>query len=300
MIVVTGATGHTGKVVAEALLAKGEKIRVIGRDAGRLQPFVQKGAEAVVGSADNPASIEKAFEGATAAFLMIPPTMEKPSFRVFQDQVSDAYAAVITKARVPYVVTLSSIGADQAEKVGPVVGLHNLEQKMNSIAGLKVLHLRPVGFMENLFMSSEPIKSMHMLPGPLNGDVPYPMIATKDIGNYAAERLLARDFTGNSVQELHGERDISMKEVAAIVGNAIGKPKLSYMQVPFMMLEPAMVQNGMSKDIAALLVEMWKSENSGVMKPLEPRNEKNTTPTSMEQFVTEVFAPAYLAMAAKA
>ena len=300
MIVVTGATGHTGKVVAEALLAEGEKIRVIGRDAGRLQPFVQKGAEAVVGSADNPASIEKAFEGATAAFLMIPPTMEKPSFRVFQDQVSDAYAAVITKARVPYVVTLSSIGADQAEKVGPVVGLHNLEQKMNSIAGLKVLHLRPVGFMENLFMSSEPIKSMHMLPGPLNGDVPYPMIATKDIGNYAAERLLARDFTGNSVQELHGERDISMKEVAAIVGNAIGKPKLSYMQVPFMMLEPAMVQNGMSKDIAALLVEMWKSENSGVMKPLEPRNEKNTTPTSMEQFVTEVFAPAYLAMAAKA
>jgi uncharacterized protein YbjT (DUF2867 family) len=126
------------------------------------------------------------------------------------------------------------------------------------------------------------------------------MIATKDIGNYAAERLHARDFTGNGVQELHGERDISMKEVATMVGNAIGKPKLSYMQVPFMMLEPAMVQNGMSKDIAALLVEMWKSTNSGVMKPLEPRNEKNTTPTSIERFVTEVFAPAYLAMAAKA
>jgi uncharacterized protein YbjT (DUF2867 family) len=300
MVVVTGATGHTGKVVAEALLAKGEKIRVIGRDAGRLQPFVQNGAEAVVGSADNPASIEKAFEGATAAFLMIPPTMEKPSFRVFQDQVSDAYAAVITKARVPYVVTLSSIGADQSEKVGPVVGLHNLEQKMNGIAGLNALHLRPAGFMENLFMSIEPMKSMHMLPGPLKGEVAYPMIATKDIGNYAAERLHARDFTGNGVQELHGERDISMKEVATIVGNAIGKPKLSYMQVPFMMLEPAMVQNGMSKDIAALLVEMWKSTNSGVMKPLEPRNEKNTTPTSIERFVTEVFAPAYLAMAAKA
>jgi uncharacterized protein YbjT (DUF2867 family) len=300
MVVVTGATGHTGKVVAEALLAKGEKIRVIGRDAGRLQPFVQNGAEAVVGSADNPASIEKAFEGATAAFLMIPPTMEKPSFRVFQDQVSDAYAAVITKARVPYVVTLSSIGADQSEKVGPVVGLHNLEQKMNGIAGLNALHLRPAGFMENLFMSIEPMKSMHMLPGPLKGEVAYPMIAAKDIGNYAAERLHARDFTGNGVQELHGERDISMKEVATIVGNAIGKPKLSYMQVPFMMLEPAMVQHGMSKDIAALLVEMWKSTNSGVMKPLEPRNEKNTTPTSIERFVTEVFAPAYLAMAAKA
>ena len=300
MIVVTGATGHTGRVVAEQLLAKGEKIRVIGRDAGRLQPFVQKGAEAFVGSADHASSIEKAFDGATAAFVMIPPAMETPSFRAFQDQVSDAYAAVITKTKVPYVVTLSSMGADQAEKVGPVVGLHNLEQKMNGIAGLNVLHLRPVGFMENLFMSMEPLKSMGMLPGPVSGEVPAPMIATKDIGNYAAERLHARDFSGSSVQELHGQRDVSMKEVAAIVGNAIGKPKLSYMQVPFMMLEPAMVQSGMSKDITALLIEMWKSMNSGVMKPLEPRNARNTTPTSIETFVTEVFAPAYLAMAAKA
>jgi uncharacterized protein YbjT (DUF2867 family) len=300
MIVITGATGHTGKVVAEALLAKGEKIRVLGRDAGRLQPFVQNGAEAVVGSADNPDSIEKAFEGATAAFLMIPPTMEKPSFRAFQDQVSDAYAAVITKSRTPYVVTLSSIGADQSEGVGPVVGLHNLEQKMNRIAGLHVLHLRPVGFMENLFMSVEPLRSMGLLPGPVPPEVAVPMIATRDIGEYAATRLQARDFSGSSTPELHGERDLTMKEVATIVGNAIGKPKLSYMQVPFTMLEPAMVQNGMSRDIAALLIEMWKATNSGVMKPLEPRDAKNTTPTSIETFVTEVFAPAYLAMAAKA
>jgi uncharacterized protein YbjT (DUF2867 family) len=300
MIVITGATGHTGKVVAEALLAAGEKVRVVGRDAARLQPFVQNGAEAVVGSADRADSIEKALEGATAAFLMIPPTMEKPSFRAFQDQVSDAYTAAVTQSRVPYVVTLSSIGADQSEKVGPVVGLHNLEQKMNRIAGLHVLHLRPVGFMENLFMSSEPLKSMGMLPGPVPGEIPLPMIATKDIGKYAAERLHARDFSGSSIQELHGQRDVSMREVASIVGNAIGKPKLSYMQVPFMMLEPAMVQNGMSKDIAALLVEMWKAANSGVMKPQEPRNARNTTATSIETFVREVFAPAYLAMAAKA
>ena len=139
-----------------------------------------------------------------------------------------------------------------------------------------------------------------MLPGPVPGDVPMPMIATKDIGNYAAERLHARDFSGSGVQELHGQRDVSMKEVATIVGSAIGKPKLGYMQVPFMMLEPAMVQSGMSKDITALLIEMWKAVNSGVMKPLEPRSAKNTTPTSIETFVTEVFAPAYLSMAAKA
>jgi hypothetical protein len=48
------------------------------------------------------------------------------------------------------------------------------------------------------------------------------------------------------------------------------------------------------------MIEMWKSINSGTLKPHEPRNAKNTTPTSIETFVAEVFAPAYLSMAAKA
>ena len=42
MIVITGATGNTGKPAAEALLAKGEKIRVIGRDAKKLEPSFRK------------------------------------------------------------------------------------------------------------------------------------------------------------------------------------------------------------------------------------------------------------------
>ena len=36
MIVVTGATGRTGRPATEALLAKGEKVRLVGRDAKKL------------------------------------------------------------------------------------------------------------------------------------------------------------------------------------------------------------------------------------------------------------------------
>jgi len=206
----------------------------------------------------------------------------------------------LANARVPYVVNLSSIGAQHAEKTGPIVGLHNQEQKLDRIAGLNVLHLRAAYFMENLLMSIPPMRTMGILPGGLTSDVPMPWIATKDIGAYAATRLAARDFSGSSTQELHGQRDISMKEAAPIVGAAIGKPKLGYMQVPFMMLEPALVQFGMPKKTAALLIEMWKSANAGLIVPQEQRSAKNTTPTTLESFVTEVFAPAYLAMAAKA
>ena len=50
MIVVTGASGRTGRKVAENLLAKGKKVRAIGRDTKRLAPVVDQGAEAAVGT----------------------------------------------------------------------------------------------------------------------------------------------------------------------------------------------------------------------------------------------------------
>src|SRR6202041_184738 len=293
MIVITGATGHTGQPAAETLLAGGANVRVVSRDAKKLDQFVALGAEAFVGNVEDRHAMATAFEGADAVYLVMPEDASQPELRAHQERISDSYAAAVAFARVPYVVALSSIGAQQAEGTGPIVGLHNLERKLNRVSGLNVLHLRAAYFMENLIISIPPLRSMHMLPGGLKGDVPMPWIATKDIGTYAAKRLAARDFSGSSIQELHGQRDISMKEAATVVGEAIGKPKLSYMQVPFMMLEPALVQMGLPKRTAALLIEMWKGANAGLIVPLEPRTAENTTPTTLESFVTEDFVPAY-------
>ncbi|MGH9726730.1 MAG: NAD(P)H-binding protein, partial [Candidatus Acidiferrales bacterium] len=110
MIVITGATGKTGRPTVEGLLAKSEKIRVVGRDAKKLEGFVQRGAEAFVGFVEDPASMTKAFEGATAAFLLLPEDVTSQDMRAHQEQVSDCYAAAVAKARVPFAVTLSSIG----------------------------------------------------------------------------------------------------------------------------------------------------------------------------------------------
>jgi uncharacterized protein YbjT (DUF2867 family) len=299
MIVVTGASGNTGRQAVEALLASGEKVRAIGRDAKKLEPLTQKGAEAFVGSVQDAAQMSKAFEGATAVYLLIPQAADE-DYRAYQDSVSDTYVKAIRSARVPYAVLLSSLGAQHAEKTGPIVGLHILEQKLNGVPGLNVLHLRPGPFMENLFMSMAPLRSMGFLPGGTDGDLAIPLIATKDIGTYAAKRLHARDFSGSSVQELFGPRDVTMKEIAIAVGNSIGKPKLNYMQVPFMMLEPALVQTGMPKKTAKLLIEMWKAGNAGLLAPQQKRSAENSMLTTIESFVTEVFAPAYLAKSAGA
>jgi uncharacterized protein YbjT (DUF2867 family) len=293
MIVVTGATGRTGRRVTEGLLARGEKVRVVGRDAKRLAPLVQQGAEPFVGNVEDVASMTSAFDGASAVYLVLPEDLSQQDLRAHQDRVSDSYAAAVSKAHLQFVVDLSSIGAQHAKNTGPIVGLHNLQQKLDQVAGLNVLHLRAAYFMENLFMSVAPLRSMGMLPGGLRADVPMPWIAAQDIGAYAATRLSARDFSGSSIQELHGQRDISMKEAAFVVGNSIGKPNLAYVQMPSAMLAPALLQMGLPKKTVELIIEMWDGANAGLIVPQEKRSALNSTPTTLEWFVERVFTPAY-------
>ena len=59
--VILGATGNTGSIVANFLLSKGKKVRVVGRDSGRLQPYVDKGAEAVTATVSDAIALTKAF-----------------------------------------------------------------------------------------------------------------------------------------------------------------------------------------------------------------------------------------------
>jgi uncharacterized protein YbjT (DUF2867 family) len=224
--------------------------------------------------------------------------MSEQNYRAYQERVSDAYAAAVKSAGVVHAVTLSSVGAQRPQGTGPIVGVHNLEQKLNAVAGLEVLHLRPGGFMENLLDLIRPLRAMGTLPGPASPDAARPMIATRDIGEYAAGRLAARDFSGSSVQELLGPRDYTMREAAKAIGEAIGKPNLGYMQVPLMMLEGALGDMGLPKASAALMIEMFKAQNAGLCDPLEPRSAQNTTPTTLETFISEVFAPAYFGQAA--
>jgi len=300
MIVITGATGNTGRVAAAALLSKGEKVRVVGRDPKKLGSLVQNGAEAFVGNVEDAASMTKAFEGAKAVYLVFPQSHTVEDLRAYQDRIADSYVAAVAASRVPYVVTLSSIGAQHPEGTGPIVGLHFLEEKLNRISGLNALHLRPAQFMENLLMNIPPLRSMGTLPGGAKGDISAPWIATKDIGAYAAPRLAACDFKGITTQELLGPRDLTMNEIATVIGNAIGKPKLGYMQVPFLMLGPAMSSMGIPKKSVDLLIEMMKAGNNGLLNPQEARSAANTTPTTIESFVAEVFVPAFAGKTASA
>ena len=300
MYVVTGATGNTGRVIANRLLDAGKKVRVISRSADHLKPFAARGAEPFVADLNDEAALAESFAGAEAVYAMIPPNGASQDFRAEQRRVTDAIAGALQTAGVKHVVSLSSVGADKPSGTGPVAGLHELENRLNKIAGLNVVHLRPGYFMENTLGQAMAIRAMGKMAGPLKGDLKMPFIATQDIGNAAADLLLKLDFKGQQARELLGQRDLSYNDAAQIIGNKIENPGLQYVQFPPEEIKPVFIQMGMSANIADLILEMSAALNSGHMRALEPRTAKNSTPTSYETFVTEQFLPLYKRQASAA
>jgi uncharacterized protein YbjT (DUF2867 family) len=300
MYVIMGATGNTGSVVAAKLLSGGEKVRVVGRDPKRLERFTQEGAESFLADATDAAALTRAFAGAKAVYAMIPPNIASLDVRAYEESVSDAIRSATEQSGVKYAVVLSSFGADKSHGTGLVAGLYGLEKKLEGIPGLNVLFLRAGYFMENLLPQAGVIKSIGHMSGPVKENLPLPMIATRDIGAFAAEALSRLDFVGKSTHELQGARDVTYAEVAKTVGEAIGKDDLAYEFLPAAQLKPVLLQMGMSSNMADLLLEMADALNSGQMKMLEPRSPANTTPTTLQKFLAETFLPAYRGKASRA
>lgn len=290
--VITGATGHIGTGLAHGLLDAGQNVRVVGRSAERLAHFTARGAEACVGHAEDVEFLTRAFTGADAVFLLVPPNMVSPDYRAEQRRVTAAYLAAVRTAGVRHVLNLSSVGAHNRGN-GPVDGLGEQEVALAGVAGLNVLNLRPCYFMENHLAGLGLIKGMNIYGSATAANVKLPMIATRDIVAAGLPRLLALDFSGQRAMELLGPAEFTMAEVTQVIGAAIGKPELPYVAFPPEDARQGMIAAGLSPSVAGLFVEMGQSISAGNMNPVEPRTAANTTPTTLVQFIADTFVPAY-------
>lgn len=292
MIAITGATGNIGSKITSDLLSKGQHVRCIARTADNLQNFAAKGAEIAAISLDDTDALAKALTGVDAVFAMIPPHYKAKDFRDYQNAIGASIASAIEAAGVKYVINLSSQGADLTEKTGPIKGLRDQEQRLNKMNDVNILHLRPTYFMENLLANIDMIKQMNIMGSAIRGDMKIPMIATQDIAKFSAERLLKKDFSGITVNDLLGQKDLSMNEAAEIIGKKIDKPGLKYVQFSYEDTEKALVDMGFSADVARLFIEMSQAFNDGLINT--PRTRENTTDTPFEDFA-EVFAKIFFA-----
>jgi uncharacterized protein YbjT (DUF2867 family) len=292
MITILGATGNVGGKIADLLIKKGEPVRVVARSSDRLQPLAGNRAVAFAGDANDTGFLAKTFKEVDAVFTLIPPNPNAADFMQYADKIGESIARALEIAKVKHVVNLSSVGAELPGGTGPIKGLHNLEERLNRIKGLNVLHLRPSFFMENLLWGVDLIKSKGINGNAIRGDLKIPMIATRDIAAYTAGCLVKRDFWGATIQDLPGPRDLSLIEATEIIGRKIDKPGLSYVMFPYDEAEKGMVAMGVSPDMSRQYIEMYQAFNEGRIE-LEIRSKEISSTTSFEVFCDEVFVPLY-------
>ncbi len=270
VIAVVGATGHIGSVLTEELLNKGHEVRAVGRDGAKLAALASKGAKTTTAAFDDAAALTGALQGAEAAFTMIPPNYGADSFSGWQDASGEAITRAVSKAGVKHVLDLSSVGAQHPSGTGPIAGLHRQEKRLEKIAGVNLLHLRAAYFMENHFWSIPTIKTANINGSPIESDVAFSQVATADIARHAAARLDALAFKGRVVVEFGGPRELTLVEATKILGRAIGKPDLKYVEFPYEEAEKAITGSGMKPEMAKLMVDMYRGLNEGRMKPESP------------------------------
>jgi uncharacterized protein YbjT (DUF2867 family) len=296
---ITGATGNTGKPIALGLLDKGHAVRVVSRDAAKAKPLTDRGAVLFEGDTRDAALLARAFEGATAAYLMLPFDAQAPDYTAMQEAHATAMARAAGSSRLPRAVTLSSVGAHLAEGAGVVQGLQRLEAALNAVEGLSVLHLRASYFLENTLGQAGAVRHMGAMGSPVRADLAIPMVATRDIAACALRRLLALDFSGRNVQYLLGAADYTYQQVASVYGRAIGKPELAYHQVSQDQAKPMMMSMGMGESVVDRLGEFVLALNDGRARPTRPRDAGSTTPTTLDDFAA-VFKGVYESQAGAA
>ncbi len=295
MYVITGATGHTGRAIAETLLKAGQQVTALGQSTEKLAPLAQLGAKTLAGDLRDPAFTTHAFAGATAVYAMLPSDYGAADFRAGQNAVADGIIAGSRAADVRHVVALSTVGAHLPADSGVLLGLHDLEQQLRTqLPDAHVRNLRVGLLFENCFSFIPVIKHAGIVGGfPIRGAIEIPMVATQDIAAVAADRLLRRDFTGQGHEYVLGPRDLSFQEMTAIIGRALSRPELAWVDFSYADAKAGLMQAGFSSSAAEAFVGMSKSINEGGYFGDDlQRTPGNTTSTTFEDFVSQ-FAAAF-------
>ena len=293
MYVLLGSNGNITSKVAALLLGQGAPVRVVGRNPGSLASAKAAGADVAAGDIGDAGFLARAFAGATAAYTMIPTDYAAHDMAAEQDRLGNAITRAIAAAGLKRVVNLSSVGAHLGSDNGPIAGLHRQERRLDGLAGVDVLHLRPGYFFENHLIAIDMIRTIGAYADMTAPDASLPMVATADIAQVVVRELRTPSGKGKRVLHLRAPSLYTMKEATALLGAAIGKPDLAYVQSDPEEGRAALMQQGFSANAAAQLVEMSAAFSTGRLDGEYDKGPTEITPTTLADFAATVFRPAF-------
>src|SRR5229473_563014 len=274
-IVINTPTSNIGRALAARLLDAGERVTVLSRDKKKVDDLLRRGARVVEGSFEEPALLAKALEGAEALFWLTPPPA-RPDYYAWATKCAKQAAAAAKKAGVRRAVVISSAGAHTGPGTGAVGPAREIENDFEA-ALPAVVSLRPGIFMENFLLSTDMIAKAGQIFTPLPAGKRWPLVATADIAAKAACWLLDRGWSGHHRVGVHGPKDLSTDEAAAIISSALGEP-VKCVETTIDQARGALTGMGMPDFIVEIIIEMYVAFREGRLDQAEPRTPDTTTP----------------------
>lgn len=212
-VLVVGGTGNVGSEVTHALVEQGVDTRVMSRK-GYLPKGLPPGTiEAVQGDLEKPGTLAKAFEGASAMFLVN---------ALSQSETAQGLAAVqaAQQAGLDKIVYMSVMMPKGSEAIPHFATKIPVEQAVRE-SGLKWTILRPSEFFQNDFRLKDAIVAQGVYPTPI-GAKGVTRVDVRDIADGAVKALLDDGHQGR-IYPLNGPRAWTGADTAQIYGEHLGR-----------------------------------------------------------------------------
>jgi len=276
---VTGATGNVGRAVLSELADRSVAVRAFVRDPGKLG-ISAKNIEVVTGDILDDASLKQAFTGIEAAFLA----------SAFSPRMAELHLRCVMAAKaagVSRIVQLSGVGANR--NVCCARALQWLAQVENTTqeAGIRVTHLRPTFFMQNLMRFASSVAEQGVIAGPFRSSK-WTFVDARDVGAVGACALLDPAHA-DQAYTVTGTESLTYQEVAELFSNVLGKP-VRYTDITANEARGQLQAAGASPVMIEATLEMWDACASKLINVAPTNVVKDVTgrePRSLEDFVRE-------------
>ena len=296
LILLAGATGTLGRVIARRLREEGRNVRALSRDAKKLDALAKLGAEPFVGDMRDRASMDKACEGVTEIVSTANNIMGKGAgspLRVDEAMYETLGAAARTAAVRRWVhVSARDITADS------VVDFFRVKLKVEGIvkrSGVPWVAIRPSAFMEIwtgvLFGNPDQ-------PGPVatvfgRGERVCNFIAIEDVASFVLA-VLRDPSVKNEVIDIGGPSQMTLVQFSAPIQRALGVPE-KRRHVPAPVLRMASYAARPFNEVAARLASMgyWMTITDRAFPEWHASATRfGVQPMTVEQFASRFSPPA--------
>ncbi len=267
------------------LIQAGVRPTVLVRDPAKLAAEVRERVVVAQGDLRDAGYVAEATRNAEALLWIVPESFTAADPVAEMAQIGANGAAAVAANTIGRTVLISSVGAERRHGAGMIDGLARNEE----LFGGGTVHILRCGYyFTNLLGSLDELRA-GSLSTTMPADVPMPWVDPRDVGEVAAARLLARDWSGPAVQAVHGPADLTWAEVARIAGAALGRT-ISLQVITDDDLRGALRHAGLTSVVIEGIVGMTAGLRDG-FTPEQRRSFVSTTPTTLAAWAADNLRP---------